>query len=91
MRSRESGVTELHCPVVSRFGQLKALLGSDSLENGGEFGERCDANPEPSIVLMRTKARVETMGRPLSEEDEDIVHPHGKRTVGYGATKFLPS
>lgn len=66
-----------------QFGQLKALLGSDPLENGGEFGGRCDANPEPSIALTRAKARVETMGRPLPEEDEDIVRSTGKLNRWY--------
>jgi len=62
-----------------QFGQLfKAPLGSDPLWNGGEFGERCDANPEPSIALARAKACVETMGHPLPEEGEDIARTTGK-------------
>lgn len=61
-----------------QFGQFEALLGSDPLENGGEFGGRCEANPEPSIAVVNAKARVETMGRPLVEQGEDIVHATGK-------------
>src|SRR5438132_12856996 len=59
---------------VARVGQLQAHLGSDPLVNGGEFGERCDANPEPSIAFdMDAKARVETMGRPLSLIGVDVA------------------
>ena len=69
---------------VGKLGSIEALLGSDPLENGGEFGGRCDANPEPSIALTRAKARVETMGRPLSEKGEDIVRSTRKvELVGF--------
>lgn len=61
-----------------QFGQM-ALRESDLPKNGGEFGERCDANPEPSIASkVDAKARVETMGRPPASRDEDIVRSAGK-------------
>jgi hypothetical protein len=48
-----------------QFGQQEAHLASDCQVNGGEFGEPCDGNPEPSGDGS-SLACVETRCRPLA-------------------------
>jgi group I intron endonuclease len=63
----------------------------DDMGDGGEFGGRCEANPEPSVAMRenalrstRAMACVETRCRPLRcvIGDEGIVHAPAKDKLG---------